>query len=179
MTIPTTPHTDVSPLTELSPFAQLVPPEVALPATGRQEPLYEAQLQITSVTEYGVALADVLAGATPPPPEGVRLDIAFEGVVTGARLAGTAVGVDHAHVRADGCTELHIHARITTADGANVALVADGVGTPVAGGVVEIREAARLHSSDPRYRWVNARVLWGTGTVDVARREIHLRAFVA
>ena len=174
MTAPTTSEAGTRSSTALAP-----PPEPAPPAETGQQPLYEARLRITRMTEYGVALAGVLAGTTPLPPEGARLDVDFDGTVTGPRLTGTAAGVDYALARADGRMELHIHGRITTADGANVSLVADGVGSPGADGVVEIRETTRLHASDPRYRWVNTLALWGTGTVDMARREITVRAFVA
>lgn len=172
MTIPASTHVSASPRSELA------PPPAPLAAT-RQEPLYEARLRITGTTEYGVALADVLAGTTPVPPEGARLDVDFAGTVTGPRLAGTAVGVDYIHVRADGRIELHVHARMTTADGAHVAMAADGIGAVGAGGLFELRDTTRLHASDPRYRWVNLLTLWGTGTVDMAGRAITVRAFVA
>lgn len=58
-------------------------------------------------------------------------------------------------------------------------MVGDGVGILGEAGRVELREAARLHTADPRYRWVNTLALWGTGTADLARGTIDVRTFVA
>lgn len=174
MTSPTQPHVTAPLRADVEPQ----PPPASLDAHA-PEPVYEARLRITGMTEYGFPLEDALAGAAPIPPEGARLDVAFDGTISGASLAGTAAGVDHVYLRADGRMELHIHARLTTADGANVPLFADGVGTLGPDRVVELRESARLHSSAARYRWVNALALRRTGQADLARGEIHVQAFLA
>jgi hypothetical protein len=145
-------------------------PLLAMPS---EQLLYEARLRITGVTEYGVALADITARKVPIPPEGIRLDFPFEGTITGPRLDGSGAGVDYALIRADGRIDLHIHARITTVDGATIAMVGEGKGLVGASGVVEIRETVRLHSSHPRYKWVNTLAPRGTGTVDFATGQIH------
>ena len=58
-----------------------------------------------------------MSGQAPPPGEGARFDVYFEGPITGAKLRGSVKGVDYLHLRADGRFQLHIHAEITTDDG--------------------------------------------------------------
>jgi hypothetical protein len=53
----------------------------------RGEKIYECGLDITGVTDYGIPLDAVLSGQVQIPPQGVRVDIAFEGRAAG-RLAG-------------------------------------------------------------------------------------------
>lgn len=147
-------------------------------ATTAADLLYEYSLDVTSVTEYGVRLDSLASGESPPPPEGARFDVAFEGSASGPRIAGAVKGVDYAWVRADGRFELHIHAEITTGNGSKIALFADGVALPRPGSpVFELRENARLFTSVPEYRWVNPLQIWGVGTVDLARQVIHIRGF--
>ena len=99
------------------------------------ELLYEYTPKITQVVEYGASADALISGQTPPPAEGARVDIYFEGPISG-KLNGTVKGVDYLHVRADGRCQLNIHAEITTEDGKKIALAADGVaiqeeGSPV------------------------------------------------
>jgi hypothetical protein len=139
--------------------------------------LYEHTLSVTSVTEYGVSLAALASGQVPPPPEGARFDVAFEGPASGPRIAGIVKGKDYVSVRADGRFDLHIHAEITTEDGAQVALFADGVALPRPGGgpIFELRENVSLFTSMPGYTWVNPLQIWGDGTVDLATQVIHIK----
>jgi hypothetical protein len=142
--------------------------------------IYQYTARITDVTDYGLALADVLAGAIAPPPEGLRSDARFEGPVSGPALRGTVTGIDYGTLRADGRAELHIHARISTQDGKNIALAADGVamtepGSPVA----RLRENVTLTTSEPSYAWLNPLQIWATGTADFATGEIHVTAYTA
>ena len=53
------------------------------------ELLYEYTCSFTQVVEYGVSAEALFAGQTPPPSEGARFDVYFEGPVTGAKLKGT------------------------------------------------------------------------------------------
>ena len=96
----------------------------------------------------------LLSGQAPPPGEGVRLDVYFEGPISGEKINGSVKGVDYLHVRADGRMQLDIHGEITTADGKKIALYADGVasGQPP---VLQLRENATLTTSHPEYAWVN------------------------
>lgn len=142
------------------------------------ELLYEYTVKLTHTTEYGVAFASLAAGA--PPPEGARFDVAFEGPSIGPRLKGTVTGVDYFRVRADGRSELHIHATITTDDGHNIALFADGVAVAREGSPLsDLRENATLHSGSEAYRWVNRLQVWAVGTLDLAKQEVHLKGYAA
>jgi hypothetical protein len=144
------------------------------------ELLYEYTLQLTEVISYGAPdLGAILSGAVQIPPQGARFDIAFEGPVIGQKLRGTVKGVDYVHLRPDGRGQLHIHGEITTEDGKKIALSADGVasfkdGPPVG----DLRENQTLTTSDPEYAWVNPLQIWAPGTVDLAKAEVHIRAYV-
>jgi hypothetical protein len=52
------------------------------------ELLYEYTPKITQVVEYGASADALISGQTPPPVEGARFDIYFEGPITG-KLNGT------------------------------------------------------------------------------------------
>ena len=45
--------------------------------------LYEVAVKLGPPTEYGVSREALMSGQVPPPPEGVRFDVPFEGVSTG------------------------------------------------------------------------------------------------
>lgn len=144
------------------------------------ELVYEYTLQITKVTEYGATLAGLLAGKEALPPAGARIDVAFEGTCFGPGLKGSVQGVDHLNMRADGRVDLHIHADITTDDGGRIALEAGGVailtpGSPIA----QLRENVTLTTSHPDYVWVNPIQVWATGTVDLDKGEVRVRAYAA
>ena len=65
------------------------------------EKIYEYDLNVTSVTDYGVTLQAITSGESQIPPQGARIDVAFEGYATG-RLAGRVKGIDYLSIRADG-----------------------------------------------------------------------------
>ena len=100
------------------------------------EKIYEYDLDITGVTDYGVSMEAILADKEKIPPQGARFDVAFEGKASG-RLSGRVRGVDYLRMRADGRIDLDIRATIETADGFRIGLSADGVvvmraGEPIA-----------------------------------------------
>jgi len=140
------------------------------------ELLYAYTLKITQVVDYGVSMEALLSRQAPPPGEGVRLDIYFEGTISGAKINGSVRGVDYLHVRADGRMQLDIHGEITTEDGKKLALYSDGViiGQPP---VFQLRENATLTTSHPEYSWVNTLQVWAPGTVDVANGEIRVSGY--
>ncbi|MDQ6892646.1 MAG: DUF3237 domain-containing protein [Acidobacteriota bacterium] len=90
-------------------------------------------------------------------------------------------GKDYVSVRADGRFDLHIHAEITTEDGAKIALFADGVALPRPGGgpIFDLRENVSLFTSMPDYTWVNPLLVWGVGTVDLAAQIIQIKGYSA
>jgi len=54
------------------------------------ELLYEYTLKITQVVEYGASLEALMSGQAPPPAEGARFDVYFEGPATGTKLRPSA-----------------------------------------------------------------------------------------
>ena len=142
------------------------------------EKIYEYELDMTGVTDYGMTLQDVLSGQTPIPPQGVRLDVAFAGRGLG-RISGTVRGVDYVRVRADGRIDLDIRATIETADGHRIALSADGVARPRATEpVADLFENVTLNTASAEYAWVIARQVWAVGTVNFADGKVHITAYM-
>ncbi len=144
------------------------------------EQIYEAKVKFTNMIEFGVSMEALVSGKTPPPPEGARFDVAFEGSTSGPELKGKISGVDYLSVRADGRFELHIHGVISTQDGANISFFADGVAIPRKGSpLLDLRENVTMRTSSPLYSWVNLLQIWAQGTVDVSQQEVHVKGFVA
>jgi hypothetical protein len=139
--------------------------------------IYEYAPQFTQVVEYGASAEGVFSGQIPPPAEGARFDVYFEGPVTGPKLKGTVKGVDYLHIRADGRAQLNIHGEITTEDGKKIALAADGVAIPEELPVYRLSENVTLTSNHPEYSWVNPIQVWAPGTVDVSKGEIRIKAY--
>ena len=144
----------------------------------RGEKIYEYDLDVTGMTDYGVGLEPILAGKEKIPPQGVRIDVAFEGRATG-RLAGRVRGVDYTRMRADGRVDLDIRAVIETDNGSRIALSADGVAVPRVGEpIADLCENVRLTTAAEDYAWVNTRQIWGTGTVNFSTGRIHIDAYM-
>jgi len=144
----------------------------------RGEKIYEYDLDVTGVTDYGIPLDAVLSGQVPIPPQGVRIDIAFEGRAAG-RLSGRVHGVDHARMRADGRIDLDVRATVETEAGRRIALSAGGVGMPrAADPVADLFENVTLSTAVEEYAWVNTRQIWGVGTVNFATGKIHVEAYM-
>ena len=141
------------------------------------EKIYEYDLDITGMTDFGMSLEAILSGKEAVPPQGARIDVAFEGHASG-RLSGKVRGVDYLRLRADGRIDLDIRATIETDDGQRISLSADGAalahpGNPVA----ELSENVRLTTAAANYAWVNSRQIWAPGTVNLATGKIHVEAY--
>lgn len=91
----------------------------------RGEKIYEYDLDVKGVTDYGVSLQAILSRKEKIPPQGLRFDVALEGQASG-RVAGRVRGFDYIRARADGRMDLDIRATIETEDGHRIALSADG-----------------------------------------------------
>ena len=144
----------------------------------RGEKIYEYDLDVTGVTDYGVTLEAVLSGQERVPPQGVRIDVAFEGRAIG-RLAGRVPGIDYLRIRADGRIDLDIRAIVETTDGHRIALSADGVATPrAAEPIADLLENVSLSTVAEDYVWVNTRQVWVVGTVNFAVGKIHIDAYM-
>jgi hypothetical protein len=142
------------------------------------EKIYEYDLDVTGVTDSGVTLNDVLSGQAKVPPQGVRIDIAFDGRATG-RIAGHVGGVDYVRMRADGRIDLDVRAVIETGDGSRIALSADGVAVPRADQpIADLSENVTLSTASEEYAWVNTRQVWGIGTVNFALGKVHIDGYM-
>ncbi len=142
------------------------------------EKIYEYDLDVSGITDYGVGLDAILSGQEKLPPQGVRIDVAFEGRAVG-RLAGRVRGIDYLRLRADGRIDLDIRAILETDDGYRIALSADGVGVPrAAEPVADLSENISLSTVAEVYAWVNTRQIWGSGTVNFATGKIHINAYM-
>jgi len=142
------------------------------------ERIYEYDLNVTGMTDYGISLQAILSGQSRVPPQGARIDVAFEGRATG-RLAGRVTGVDYLTVRADGRIDLDIRAVIATDDGQRIALSADGVGVPrAAEPVADLCENVRLTTAAENYAWVQTRQIWGIGIVNLAAGTVHIDGYM-
>jgi hypothetical protein len=144
----------------------------------RGEKIYEYDLDITGVTDYGVTLQAILSGETRVPPQGARIDVAFDGRAKG-RLSGRVRGIDYLRIRTDGRIDLDIRAVVETVDGHRIALSADGVGVPrAAEPVADLCENVSLTTAAETYAWINARQVWGVGTVNLAAGKVHIDAYM-
>jgi hypothetical protein len=142
------------------------------------ELIYKAEIQFTQTIEYGVSMEDLSFGKARPPLEGARFDQAFEGELLGPRLRGRISGIDHLYVRADGLFQLHLHARVTTEDGANIAFSSKGVSRQIKGEKeAQLRAAVSLFSSCEGYKWLNELQLWALGTLDPVMGRAVLKAY--
>jgi len=144
----------------------------------RGEKIYEYDLDITGVTDYGISLEEILSGQRQVPPQGARINVAFDGRAVG-RLAGRVQGIDYLRMRADGRVDLDIRATVETDDGHRIALSADGVAVPRATEpIVDLSENVSLTTAAEEYAWVLMRQIWGVGWVNLAAGKIHIDGFM-
>lgn len=144
----------------------------------RGEKIYEYDLDVTGVTDYGMTLETILSGEVELPRQGARIDVAFAGRVAG-RIAGKMQGTDYVRIRADGRIDLDIRATVETDDGHRIALSADGVAVPRAGEpVADLFENVTASTAAGEYAWVNTRQIWAFGAVDFAAGKIHLDGYM-
>jgi hypothetical protein len=144
----------------------------------RGEKIYEMELDLTGVTDYGVSMDAILAGQEAIPLHGARFDLAVDGPFKG-RLAGRAHGVDYLRVRADGRIDLDLHLIIKTEDGHRIALSGDGQAAPRPGEpVLDIFANVRLSTASKDYAWVNERQIWGVGTASLATGKVLAEGFM-
>ena len=142
------------------------------------EKIYEYDLNVTGMTGCGVTLQDILSGQTTVPPQGVRIDIAYEGHAKG-RLTGRVHGIDYVRIRADGRIDLDIRAIVETEDGHRIAMSAEGVAVPRASEpIADLSENISLITAAENYAWVNMRQVWGIGTVNFAVGKVHIDAYM-
>ena len=145
----------------------------------RGEKIYECDLNITGVTDYGVTLDALLSGKEKAPLQGARIDVAFEGDIKGRITGKVRRGVEYLTLRADGRTDLDGRATVETEDGHRIAMRIEGVATPRANEpMMDLIANVRLTTAAPTYDWVNTRQIWGLATVNLAMAKIHVESFM-
>jgi hypothetical protein len=142
------------------------------------EKIFEWDLAITNVTDYGVNMEALLAGHEKVPLQGAQFDVTVAGPIKG-RVSGSLHGVDYMRVRADGRREIDLRASVDTDDGNRIALSADGVATPrESEPIADLSLKIHLATAAAAYAWVNARPAWGAGSVNLATGTIHIDAYL-
>lgn len=142
------------------------------------EKIFEYDLDITGVTDYGLDMEALFAGRERVPLQGAQFDVTLAGPVKG-RVTGAMHGIDYLRVRPDGRRELELRGTIETDDGNRIAFSAGGVGSPRDGEpVVDVAVKIELLTAAASYSWVNAKPAWGSGYVDLAARSIHVEVYL-
>lgn len=126
--------------------SRAAPPPNAEGTTLAHGPISSLDADVTGLTVYG------------PTPAGVRVDVAFKGRLRG-RLQGTMEGVDYSVIRADGVTELHVRAKVTTPDQALISVEISGI---MVNGKVSDTEVKFLTAA-PQYAWLMDKIIVGKG----------------
>jgi hypothetical protein len=139
--------------------------------------IYDVNLQITAVMDFGITLEEMLGDNTLP-PAGARLDVSWEGTATGP-VTGHVKGTDYLYVRPDRRFEVHIHGTISTDDEARLSFSAAGVATPLEDGTIRLYEYLTAHTCFEQYSWLNHLVLRGEGVVNLATGSISLQVYAA
>ena len=144
----------------------------------RGEKIYEMELDLAGVTDYGLSMEAILSGQQAIPLHGARIDLVVKGPFKG-RLSGRALGVDYVRVRADGRMELDLHVIIETDDGHRISMSGDGQAALRPGEqVLDIFANVRLSTAAQDYAWVNERQIWSIGTASLATGKILAEGFM-
>jgi hypothetical protein len=141
------------------------------------KPLFEEEVFLTGITEYGIDWEEVWNGVVTVPVQGARFDIAFEGKLKGAELCGTIRGVDFLEVRADGKFMVNIQATVITDDGEAIALKKDGVLTPSPDRAAHLHLNVQLSTASVKYDWINSKQIWGIGEVNMNEGRIVVKGY--
>jgi hypothetical protein len=142
------------------------------------EKIFEYDLDITNVIDYGAEMQAIFGGQANVPLQGARFDVTLAGSIKG-RVSGSMRGIDYLRVRADGRRELDLRGAIETTDGHRIAFIAEGVGTAREGEpIVDLSVNISLSTAVASYAWVNARQTWGIGYANLATGKIHIDAYL-
>ncbi len=135
--------------------------------------LFQEDVYLTEVTEYGFSWQDFAQQKKTIPPEGLKFDIYFEGKITGDIVQGTIKGVDYLTVRADGRLFLNLHATITTKEGVQINVTESGINHQG-----KLRLSMDFHTNNSQYAWMNHKHVWGIGTVDFATGAVKIQGYL-
>jgi hypothetical protein len=142
------------------------------------EKIFEYDLDITGVTDYGADMEAMFTGRESAPLQGAQFDVTLAGPVKG-RVTGNMRGIDYLRVRPDGRRELELRGTIETDDGSRIAFSAEGVGSPRDGEpIVDLAVKIDLLTAAAGYSWVNAKPAWGSGYASLATNKIHVDVYL-
>lgn len=141
------------------------------------EHLFDEEIQLTGITEYGISWDELIKGNIKLPSQGARFDLEFEGKIIGERINGSIKGVDYLEVRADGKFMLNIHAVIITDEGESIAVREDGISTPDPSGIAKLHLNMDFYTSSERYNWINKKRVWSVGDVDMTNGKVKVSGF--
>jgi hypothetical protein len=143
------------------------------------ELLYEEVIQFTRITEYGVSVKEILSGKVQIPPQGIRVDIGFEGKLLGPKLKGTIAGTDYIRITADGQFQLSLHGTIHTDDDVAIAFDAEGMAISQTGetAIGKVTQNVTLTTAVTTYSWVNDLQIWVKGIADFSKGEVKLKGY--
>ncbi len=97
-------------------------------------------------------------------PTGRRIDIYFEGELTGDVISGTMRGIDYMLIRPDNVVELNVRAMIVTSDGAKISVQISGYQCDE----VLKDNQVKLVTGDERYQWLSSKIIVGKGVATAA-----------
>lgn len=142
------------------------------------EKIFEYDLDITAVTEYGANMEALFTGRESVPLQGAQFDVTLAGLVKGC-VTGAMHGIDYLRVRPDGRRELELRGTIETDDGSRIAFLAEGVASPRDGEpIADLAVKIDLLTAAAGYSWVNAKPAWGSGYADLAANKIHVEVYL-
>jgi uncharacterized protein DUF3237 len=142
------------------------------------EKIFEYDLDITGVTDYGADMGALFTGRESVPLQGAQFDVELAGPVKG-RVTGAMRGVDYLRVRPDGRRELEFRGAIETDDGSRIAFSAEGVGSPREGEpIVDLAVRIDLLTAAAAHSWVNAKPAWGSGYANLSTNKIHVDVYL-
>jgi hypothetical protein len=142
------------------------------------EKIFEYDLDITGVTDYGADMEALFTGREKVPLQGAQFDVTLAGPVKG-RVSGALRGVDYLRVRPDGRRELELRGTIETDDGSRIAFWAAGVGSPRdVEPIVDLAVKIDLLTAAAAYSWVNAKPAWGSGYANLATNKLHVDVYL-
>lgn len=141
------------------------------------EHLFDEEIQLTGITEYGIRWEDIIDASADIPPQGARFDLAFEGKVIGKKLNGTIKGMDYLQIRSDGKFMLNIHAAIVTDDGETIAVKEDGISSPEPSGTAKLHLNMEFFTTSEKYSWINKKQVWSVGEVNMTSGNVKVSGF--
>lgn len=141
------------------------------------KPIFDEQVSLTGITEFGISWEDMASGKAELPSQGTRFNIEFEGKVFGDQINGDIKGVDYLSVRGDGKFELNIQASILTDDGVMIHVQESGVSQPNPNGTAKLNLNLSFSTNSPRYDWLNKRQVWAVGEVDMIKGNVSLKGY--